>query len=37
MGVQAFLIAFIADMLAENRKLLESIRNKLEAGEKPKG
>lgn len=36
MGFQAILIAFIADLLAANRKLLENIRYKVGAGEKPK-
>jgi glycosyltransferase involved in cell wall biosynthesis len=35
MGFQSLLIAFIADLLAANRKLLENIRYKVGANEKP--
>jgi len=37
MGLQSLLNAFVADLLAANRKLLENIRYSVAAGEKLKG
>ena len=35
MGFQTFLVAFLADLLAANRKLLEDVRYRLRAGTEP--